>query len=63
MIQQVKFVADVMASGGKFHSAVSAPSVEFIRAKPSLFDRLGARIKGRRPALPPGSPASLLART
>ena len=50
IVQQIKFVADVVAGGGSLRSAVSVPSVQFIRAKPSLFDRLGARIKGRRPA-------------
>jgi len=62
IVQQIKFVAGVVASGGSLHSAVSVPSVQFIRAKPSLFDRLGARIKGRRPALRLVAPASPLAR-
>jgi len=56
LIQQFKFVADVMAGGDKLHSAVSVPSVRLIRAKPSLLHRLGARIKGRSPALRLGPP-------
>lgn len=57
IIRQVRFFADVMAGGGKFHSAVSVPNVQVIRAKPSLLDRLGGRIKRRRPALGPGPTA------
>lgn len=62
MIQQLKFVAEVMAASGKLHSAISVPSVKIIRAKPSLLDRFGARIKARRPAHRLGAPVSVSAR-
>lgn len=62
IVRRAKFVAGVVAGGGNLHSAVSVPSVQFIRTKPSLFDRLGARIKGRRPGPRLGSPASTLVR-
>ncbi|KAF9781213.1 kinase-like domain-containing protein [Thelephora terrestris] len=48
-VQQFKFVAGVVAGGGSLHPAVSVPSAHFIRAAPSLFDRITARIKGRGP--------------
>ena len=56
IVQHVKFVTDLMAGSTNVHS-----HVELVRAKPSLFNRLGARIKGQRPALrlaaPPVPPA------
>lgn len=40
------------------HSSLSEPSVQLVRVKPSLFKRVGARVKGRRPALRLGAPKS-----
>ena len=38
-----------MSGGGNVRPTLSVPSVQLVRAKPSLFDRLGTRIKGRGP--------------
>ena len=63
MVRQAKFVADLITGGGNVHSTFSAPSVQLIRAKPSLFNRLGARIKDRGLVLRLGAPPSPPART
>ena len=49
-----------MSSSGNVRPTLSVPSVQLIRAKPSLLDRLGTRIKGRgqlhRLGAPPSQP-------
>lgn len=62
-VQRVGFVADLMTGGGSPHSVISMPRVQLVRAKPSLFDRLGARVKGRGPAPRLGAPTPLPFRT
>jgi len=60
IVQQVKFAANLMSGGGNVHPTLSVPSVQLIRTKPSLLDRLGIRIKGRglvhRLGAPPSQP-------
>jgi hypothetical protein len=58
VVRHVKFVADLMVGDTKDH-----PHVELVRAKPSLFDRLGARIKGQRPAFRLDAPLTPSAQT
>ena len=47
-----------MAGGGNAHPMFSVPGVQLVRSK---LDRLGARIRGRGPALRLGAPPSVRA--
>jgi len=52
-----------MSGSGNVRPTISVPSVQLIRAKPSLFDRLGTRIKGRGPLPRLDAPPSQSAQT
>jgi len=64
VLQQTRLTANFM-SGGNIHTSFTAPDVQMqtITAKPSLFERLGARIMGRRSAFRLDAPKSPPTRT
>lgn len=62
IVQQARLAAGLMNSGG-FPAPFSAPSMQLVHTRPSFFERIGARIIGRKSGYRIGAPKPPPART